>query len=674
MQSELKSLSKIFSESIFRIPDYQRGYAWNLKQLKEFWSDIEQLPDNKSHYTGVLTLEPASKEQYKNWEDDIWIIESKNYSPLYIVDGQQRLTTAIILIHCIMERLKENQLINYTEKKEIQKKYISESKDKGISHSYIFGYEKDNPSYEFLKQKIYGHRSTTHSTIEDTSYTKNLQCAKNFFDEMLDTISFEEMEKFYSKLTQKLLFNIFHIEKELDVFVTFETMNNRGKPLSHLELLKNRLIYLSTKFQEEHSEKLLLRKTINESWKTIYHYLGRIQSKEFNDEVFLKTHFVFYFGAEVKENEIIERQNFAIHRLLRLDSYKDYLLDKVFTPKRINSFHHNAENMDSIEEIDEITLDEVYKYAQSMKELVYLFHKVTTPKTSDLPSGVIEKITQIQRLEDYEMFILTIAILKIGDRSKRLDMLKTVEKIGFLTSIRSYHFHDYDVYNTVIDIVSGKKTLEESLLIASKKSAQFIESKELTDALRVVGKTNGYYGWQGLRYFLFEYEQFLLKNTKSQRQILKWDMENIEDYSSDYKTVEHIYPQKANDPYWSNQMKAYSVQQRNKLRNSLGNLLPVSHPKNASLSNKSFPEKKGSSSNQVGYSYGCLSEIQVAQEANWGAREILVRGLKLLSFMEERWDFKLGDIDEKIDILGLRFVLDMEEISAADISKMVLGK
>ncbi len=72
MQSGLKSLSKIFAETIFRIPDYQRGYAWTQKQLKEFWADIEQLPDNKSHYTGVLTLEPVAMENYSSWEDDLY--------------------------------------------------------------------------------------------------------------------------------------------------------------------------------------------------------------------------------------------------------------------------------------------------------------------------------------------------------------------------------------------------------------------------------------------------------------------------------------------------------------------------------------------------------------------------------------------------------------------------
>ena len=48
---EPKSLDSLFKEKIFRIPDYQRGYAWQHEQLKDFWED---LVDDLSHYTGVL--------------------------------------------------------------------------------------------------------------------------------------------------------------------------------------------------------------------------------------------------------------------------------------------------------------------------------------------------------------------------------------------------------------------------------------------------------------------------------------------------------------------------------------------------------------------------------------------------------------------------------------------
>lgn len=66
------------------------------------------------------------------------------------------------------------------------------------------------------------------------------------------------------------------INDEIDVFVTFETMNNRGRPLSSLELLKNRLIYLSTLFKDN-TGKDKLRSNINDAWKTMYEYLGKIQ-------------------------------------------------------------------------------------------------------------------------------------------------------------------------------------------------------------------------------------------------------------------------------------------------------------------------------------------------------------------------------------------------------------
>lgn len=63
MDSQLQSISKIFTDKLFRIPGYQRGYAWVVKQLKDYWSDIVQLEHGKNHYVGVLTLEKVSKEK-----------------------------------------------------------------------------------------------------------------------------------------------------------------------------------------------------------------------------------------------------------------------------------------------------------------------------------------------------------------------------------------------------------------------------------------------------------------------------------------------------------------------------------------------------------------------------------------------------------------------------------
>ena len=238
METNLYSISKIFTERILRIPDYQRGYAWTEKQLKDFWNDIEQLEENANHYVGVLTLENVDKEFFSTWIDDLWIIESKSYEPFYIVDGQQRLTTSIILIQAIIDTILDGQKLNYSSRDEIQKKYIFESKDDGISRSYLFGYEKDNPSYEFLKTRIFGEKSTTSDIQQETIYTNNLFFAKEFFIKKLQEVDFSLKEKIFKKITQNFLFNIYVMSTDVDVYVAFETMNNRGKPLSHLELLK----------------------------------------------------------------------------------------------------------------------------------------------------------------------------------------------------------------------------------------------------------------------------------------------------------------------------------------------------------------------------------------------------------------------------------------------------
>jgi uncharacterized protein with ParB-like and HNH nuclease domain len=188
------SLSKIFTERILRIPDYQRGYAWTQRQLKDFWGDLIQLEEGKNHYTGVLTLEEVPDETLKAWSDDLWIIQSKGYFPYYVVDGQQRLTTAIILVQAIIESIPAEQKLNYTRLDEIRKKFIFDSRDEEISRSYIFGYEKDNPSYEFLKTKIFMEKSDQSFPLQETIYTQNLENAKAFFQEQLQDMTFENVE------------------------------------------------------------------------------------------------------------------------------------------------------------------------------------------------------------------------------------------------------------------------------------------------------------------------------------------------------------------------------------------------------------------------------------------------------------------------------------------------
>ena len=163
--NELQSLSQIFQNKIFRIPDYQRGYAWQGSQLRDFWEDIVNLQEERYHYTGLLSLKVLSKAECRKLDDDdTWLLQS-GFQAYHIVDGQQRLTTFIILLNEIIEficSLPENKgknedciYLGFENIKDIRAKYLSRKRPPdGLIVTYMFGYENDNPSAEYLKYRI----------------------------------------------------------------------------------------------------------------------------------------------------------------------------------------------------------------------------------------------------------------------------------------------------------------------------------------------------------------------------------------------------------------------------------------------------------------------------------------------------------------------------------------
>jgi len=636
MQTELFSISKVFTESIFRIPDYQRGYSWTEPQLKDFWNDVEQLEDGRNHYTGVLTFEEVPSITYSSWEDDLWIIQSRGYRPYFVVDGQQRLTTILIAVQAILERFPEDDMLNYTPIIDIRRKFIRDSKDRGISHSYIFGYEKDNPSYEFLKTNIFGEQSDKHSSQEDTIYTHNLARAKDFFAERFDPKGRASLERFYTKLTQQLLFNIYTIAGDIDVCVTFETMNNRGKQLSHLELLKNRLIYLTTRFRCDESDRFALRSMINESWKTVYHFLGKNERNPLSDDQFLHTHFLLRFGPKLAKRED-EPDAYFRWKYRRDDFYQRYLLDEVFSVKRIVSA---AEH-----DLGELTMKEVYDYAHDIKKVVQTFFKILNPFLSGL--SVDEKIwlEKLRRLGLKESPTIVVAVfLTEKYPPARIEFLVLLEQVLFIAQVSPYvsgvEHLDYAVLG--MKLISKEISLSEIVDELTKFREAVFKKLDFARIFSDWGKGRGYYGWRGARYFLFEYEQHLKGKSKTKRDKLSWEDFCSENFEHDYYTLEHVYPQKVEFDCWKTPYSSFTVKQRNVLKNSIGNLVPLSRPKNASLKNRCFDEKKVGSREATataGYAYGCYSELEVAQEKEWTPFQILERGIKLLDFMEARWGY-----------------------------------
>ena len=96
------TLDKFLNYGIFNIPEYQRGYSWNNAQLTDFVNDLSDVQYIREHYVGTVTLIKTGMEQFGISDKTVYDI----------VDGQQRLTTFIILLNeiiCFARGLKENE-------------------------------------------------------------------------------------------------------------------------------------------------------------------------------------------------------------------------------------------------------------------------------------------------------------------------------------------------------------------------------------------------------------------------------------------------------------------------------------------------------------------------------------------------------------------------------------
>lgn len=244
-----------------------------------------------------------------------------------MIDGQQRLTTLVILLKNILNKYTEEWITEDLEKNEAIKKYLYSKTKNSKNPKIIFGYYKNNSSYYYYKTKILDIEDKTNQNHELTLYTDNLHFSDNFFQNKLNDKTQEELEELFLKLTSQLKFNWYEIEKtdDLDEYVIFETMNNRGKPLSVLEILKNRLIYITTLLDNDDSDKNKLRNDINDVWKTIFEYLGK--DKKMDEDWFLKYHIAMYWGNTFDKKE---------------DLHKSFLLNHFFTIQKV--FNEDKKN------------------------------------------------------------------------------------------------------------------------------------------------------------------------------------------------------------------------------------------------------------------------------------------------------------------------------------------
>lgn len=698
MANELQSLSDIFQSRLFRIPDYQRGYAWQQQQLVDFWEDLVNLQPDRFHYTGLLSLKPL-KNNVK-WDEDHWLIET-GYKPYHIVDGQQRITTCVILLNEIVEfvrGLKENEgksdrdtMLGYETIEDIVSKYICRKRPpRGMVTTYIFSYETDNPSAEFLRYRIFGEPYS--GEIRETYYTKNLQCAKEFFSENIRSLYAENgsgesgldaVSLLYRKLTQKLMFNIYEIDDDYDVFVSFETMNNRGKKLTNLELLKNRLIYLTTLYDDtvlDKKDKSALRRKINEAWSEVYYQLGKNKDISLSDDGYLRDHWIVYFGYS--RNGANEYINFLLNKFSPRGIFEKtpVLSDPgaELTASDDAGDEESAENTESnapkAAVSSRLQPKEIENYVNSLKDMAKYWYDTWFPFGSEILTPAEQKrVDRLNRIGIIYFRPLVTAVVSRQDFSveARIKIFDAIERFifvffrlgGFNSSYGSgvYYRAARGVYSEQTDV----DELCEAMCGTTTDNVDYVFQLFAPKMTKAMTKGNGYYDWSrlSLKYFLFEYEDSLAEKYGIDR-FRSW--EAFSKTEKDTVSIEHILPQTPTKFYWRDMFRQFTDEEIKTLSGALGNLLPLAQSVNSALQNDSFEEKKHSSATtgRRGYEDGSHSEIEVSKYKDWTAEEIYQRSEHLLEFMQERWHFHLKkDVLEQL--IGIAFVKDGRDIPPA---------
>ncbi|WRD15539.1 DUF262 domain-containing HNH endonuclease family protein [Helicobacter pylori] len=586
---ELLNLDGVIEKGVFEIPSYQRGYAWQERQLKDFWNDLEHVSKlgDKFHYMHSLTLRGLENE-----------LESSAFE---IIDGQQRLATSLILLG-LLAKITQNKDPKYSL---INLEPILSYKYYGLSEAFraIIEEEKDLKAFQ------------------TSFYAKNLIDAYAFFKEKISDTPVGTLEKMFDALIKKMLFSVVGLnDNRIDPFSSFETINNRGKDLSTLELFKNRLHFVAHKICE--GKKLeKLQQEINDTYTLIYHDLRQFEDAHL--EGFLKHFVAYYYGEKGDFKKRLLEMEFNAHQRYTDntnfdDEYEriDHLLFYLSYSSKVWNFLHTLD-----EKSIALIVDDNKKLEMEI-----------TPKMR----GLLDKMRRLNALSENAFLPLLLSLLTIqlavrsGDErhytTKELeDLLEYLERFGFLIygvagkntaknewielAFEAFRAFRYGEENIVIEKLP---TLEKSFFNRQGNSAlelleEYIHSKKNTEK---------WYQWgKALNYLLYEYE-------------LHHNPETTLNFDSSIESIEHILPQK---PYQGYSAKEKSWAKNPHIVHALGNLLLISKNANSSLSNKPFEEKRKQ------YLKGSYSEKEVAKNASFGVAQIKERSEKLLDFLIARY-------------------------------------
>ena len=596
----LQTIQQIFTARFLRVPDYQRGYAWTAKHWQDLLDDLDLLEVGSAHYTGTLVLHRT------DGQSAIMDEEGREHGVYDIVDGQQRLTTIVILLDAIRRELSAGSPLA----EGIKKTYVVARDVEGQLRPKL---TLNRDTREFFEQTIIADRPAIDGPKIRSE--QQLKDAHVFLRQHLG----REKEKhpdpnawllsLHKKITNSLRLTVYEVPRASEVGVIFEVMNNRGKPLSEMEKVKNYLLYLASKLPGPTAARLGER--VNRTWSEIFEGLmaASAGSSWFEDQL-LRAHSLAVYDHRPKSwtgnDSIKARFGLKAHKdaaprlLADLEAYVESLRQfsiaycDLIAPRRVGAFK---------------------EYGDGSPEQRRVQHAA-------------EKLARMDALASFLPLLGAVRLKQSGNAALYVEFLELCERYTFRVyrwaekrsnagQTRLFKF-GHDLYHERLTPSDALASIKRNLLWYAPTAAFHSELEVLDD----------WYGWYGLKYFLYEYEEHLAKGKAVQlpwAQLVRSDKKN---------SIEHILPQTPDDPYWTSRWQPDEIRAH---LHDIGNLSLTFD--NSSYGNKAFPKKKGSAGDGACYANSNLfMERALAKHENWTKDECLQRRKQIVEWARTRWE------------------------------------
>lgn len=578
IQPEFKPLVDILSGKLFSIPEYQRHYSWTNKQRIDLFRDILKLLEARKTYEDrvhfmatIVCLKTHEKQQ----------VGSNSFFIYEVVDGQQRLTTLIILLKAIAKRLNTEQQLD--EEKELNKILV---KDDG--RLIILQNNHDNRMLlrNYLKDGSIPNENDI-KTIADENINQAIKdCEKFVNSTSLDVIPLLSHVKNY------LYFIFQSLEDKGAVYTIFEVLNSRGLEVDWLDKCKSMLLGLLYEYSlgldntvfEQHL------KSLHSYWSNVYTEIG-LQSISGQE--------IIRFAATLKEDS-------GAGRPISAEAALEFFREST-----------------TISSSPNIVIKAVEEYTIWLKQVTSALSKLYKDKRRN----AVTEITQAR------LMAVSIMLREGLNDDERNQLLEQWEK----TTFRIYGLLDNDARVKVGDYVRVSKIIFKDKSISVRKLIRLIadigDKYTIDDATIALENKDCYTSWKKkLRYFFYRYEEHLAKRKNVQVDELAW---NIIWKSNLNETIEHILPQDISNHCWSS---IYSDSQHKELLNTIGNLCLLSQPLNSEARNYCFGAKLDTyKRTNLLANKAVINNSDGSEKTSWTSEDIKLRTQELISFAKEEW-------------------------------------